>query len=77
MAKTRLLVAGSGCHGRSMAEAAELTGQFEVVGFLDDSLPAGETVLDVSVLGLVASIAQHRAATDLTILAIGNKRCAR
>lgn len=72
MAKTRLLVVGAGGHGRSMAEAAELTGQFEVVGFLDDSLPAGETVLGVSVLGLVVSMAQHRAATDQAIVAIGN-----
>jgi hypothetical protein len=33
MAKTRLLVVGAGGHGRSVAEAAELSGQFAVVGF--------------------------------------------
>lgn len=72
MAKTRLLVVGAGGHGRSVAEAAELSGQFEVVGFLDDSMPAGETVLGVSVLGPVASMAHHRAAADQAIVAIGN-----
>ena len=67
MAKTRLLVVGAGGHGCSVAEAAGLSGQFEVVGFLDDSLPAGE-----SVLGLVASMDQHRVAADQAIVAIGN-----
>lgn len=32
MAKTRLLVVGAGGHGRSVAKAAKLSGQFEVVG---------------------------------------------
>lgn len=72
MARTRLLVVGAGGHGRSVAEAAELSGQFAVVGFLDDSLPAGETVLGVPLLGPVASMADHRATADQTIVAIGN-----
>jgi sugar O-acyltransferase (sialic acid O-acetyltransferase NeuD family) len=72
MNKTRLLVVGSGGHGRSVAEAAELSGQFEVVGFLDDSLPAGEAVLGLPVLGPVASMAHHRVTADQAIVAIGN-----
>ena len=72
MAKTRLLVVGAGGHGRSLAEAAALSGQLEVVGFLDDSLPVGETVLGVPVLGPVASMVDHRAAADQAIVAIGN-----
>lgn len=73
MAQSRLLVVGAGGHGRSVAEAAELSGYFEVVGFLDDSVPAGETVMDVPLLGPVASLALHRAgAADQAIVAIGN-----
>lgn len=72
MAKIRLLVVGAGGHGRSVAEAAELSGQFSVVGFLDDLLPAGETVLGLPVLGPVVSMTHHRAAADHTIVAIGN-----
>lgn len=72
MAITRLLVVGAGGHGRSVAEAAELSGQFVVVGFLDDSLPAGETVLGFPLLGPVASMAQHLATADQAIVAIGN-----
>jgi sugar O-acyltransferase (sialic acid O-acetyltransferase NeuD family) len=72
MAKSLLLVVGAGGHGCSVAEAAELSGQFEVVGFLDDLLPAGEIVLGVPLLGPVASIAQYRARVDQVIVAIGN-----
>ena len=54
MAKTRLLVVGADGHGRSVAKAAELSGQFEVVGFLDDALPVDESVLGLPVLGSVA-----------------------
>ena len=60
MTKIRLLVVGAGGHGRSVAEAAELSGRFEVVGLLDDSLTAGESVLGVPVLGPVVSMAHHR-----------------
>jgi sugar O-acyltransferase (sialic acid O-acetyltransferase NeuD family) len=72
MAKIRLLVVGAGGHGRSVVEAAELSGLFEVVGFLDDSLPAGEAVWGAPVLGTVASIAHHRTAAHQAIVAIGN-----
>jgi FlaA1/EpsC-like NDP-sugar epimerase len=51
MSKTRLLVVGAGGHGRSVAEAAEMSCHFNVVGFLDDSLPVGDTTLGVHVLG--------------------------
>ena len=72
MAKSLLLVVGAGGYGRSVAEAAELSGQFEVVGFLDDLLPVGETVLGVPLLGPVASMTQYRTRADQVIVAIGN-----
>lgn len=72
MAKTRLLVVGAGGHGRSVAEAAVLSDQFEVVGFLDDGLPRGTSVLNAVVLGSIASMSQHLAGTDQVIVAIGN-----
>lgn len=72
MAKTRLLVVGAGGHGRSVAEAAELSGQFVVVGFLDDAFPTDEYLLGLPLLGSVASMAQHLAFVDQAIVAIGN-----
>ena len=72
MTLQRLLVVGAGGHGRSVAEAAELSGQFEVVGFLDDALPAGISVVGFPVLGAVASMAQHQSVVEQAIVAVGN-----
>jgi sugar O-acyltransferase (sialic acid O-acetyltransferase NeuD family) len=72
MALQHLLVVGAGGHGRSVAEAAKLSGRFEVVGFLDDALSAGISVLGVPVLGAVASMAQHQSVVNQAIVAVGN-----
>lgn len=72
MAKKRLLVVGAGGHGRSVAEAAALSGHFEVVGFLDDAVPFGAIEFGGHILGTLASIADHCSVTDQAIVAIGN-----
>lgn len=70
--KTRLLILGAGGHGCSVAEAASLSGQFEVVGFLDDALPAGHIVMGHPVLGPLASWGTHVDTAQQAIVAIGN-----
>lgn len=72
MNKIRLLVVGAGGHGRSVAEAAQLSERFKVTGFLDDALTAGDSVLTVPVLGPLASLANHRVNCDQAIVAVGN-----
>jgi acetyltransferase-like isoleucine patch superfamily enzyme len=78
MRKTRLLIIGAGGHGRSVAEAAELSGLFDVVGFLDDGLPTGQTVLMSSVIGAIAGLSngdhlkRFRNACDQAFVAFGN-----
>ena len=72
MTISRLLVVAVGGHGRSVVEAAELSGQFEGVGFLYDSVPAGKLVLYVAVLWPLASVPHYRSVVDQTIVAFGN-----
>jgi len=78
MSKSMLLIIGAGGHGISVAEAAELSGAFEVVGFLDDALPVGKMVLMGSVLGAIGGLStlkylnRYRAACDQAIVAVGN-----
>lgn len=72
MSKTKLLFIGAGGHGRSVAEAAELDGGFEIIGFLDDSVPVGELIFGCPVLGPISSLTEHRTAFDQVIVAIGN-----
>jgi sugar O-acyltransferase (sialic acid O-acetyltransferase NeuD family) len=72
MNKARLLVVSAGGHGRSVAGVAEMSGQFEVVGFLDDAAPVGERVLGHHVMGPVADMNDHRSVADQAVVAIGN-----
>ncbi|SFE68384.1 acetyltransferase [Paracidovorax wautersii] len=71
MTKIRLLVIGAGGHGRSVAEAAHLSGMFDVIGFLDDALPARYPMLGAAVLGSIASVSSHRSRFDQVMVAIG------
>lgn len=78
MRKARLLILGAGGHGRSVAEAAQLSGAFDVSGFLDDGLPVGQTVLMSSILGTIGGLGRvdylrrYRTACDQAIVAVGN-----
>ena len=49
-----------------------MSGQFEVVGFLEDALPAGKSVLNVAVPGPMVNMDHHRAASDQVIVPIDN-----
>ena len=72
---TDFLIIGAGAHGAPVAEAAELSGAFQVVVFLEDALPAVKAVLNGAVLGAISSLDhldRYRVACDQTIVAVGN-----
>ena len=70
MPETRLLVVGAGGHGRYVADTAELSFHFDAVGFLDDSLPVGDSRKGAPVLVPLASLSKHWAAADQAIVAM-------
>jgi sugar O-acyltransferase (sialic acid O-acetyltransferase NeuD family) len=72
LARIKLLIIGAGGHGQCVAEAAELSGQFEIVGFLDDACRAGECVLGYPVLGALDDIAAYASMCIQVAVAIGN-----
>lgn len=72
MVVERLLIIGGGGHGRSVAEAATLSGQYEVVGFVDDSLKAGDLIFNLPVLGAINKLTVYSHLCDKVIVAIGN-----
>ena len=63
---------GAGGHGQSVAEAAELNGKFEVVGFVDDALAVGTLVLGYPVLGAAGDLTVYTSVCDQFFVAIGN-----
>lgn len=70
--KQLLLIVGAGGHGRSVAEAALLSGEFAVTGFLDDAYPEVARIWDIPVLGKIVDLAQWRGTADFVFVAIGN-----
>jgi sugar O-acyltransferase (sialic acid O-acetyltransferase NeuD family) len=71
--KPRLLVVGAGGHGRSVAEAVLMSGDFDLVGFLDDSfLVHDRDVWGVPMLGPANAFADYALLASHAVVAIGN-----
>jgi sugar O-acyltransferase (sialic acid O-acetyltransferase NeuD family) len=72
MPAARLLILGAGGHGRSVAEAAMLSGQYVLAGFVDDGMAVGSPIWHTSVLGSTADLKAYAALCDKVVVAIGN-----
>jgi len=70
----KLLIVGTGGHGRSVAEAILLTDRFKIAGFLDDDYRIKTQVWEYPVFGPVAELGQHTGVADAAVIAIGNNR---
>jgi sugar O-acyltransferase (sialic acid O-acetyltransferase NeuD family) len=73
VAKPRLLIVGAGGHGRSVTEAVLMSGDFELVGFLDDGAFASVgDVWGLPVFGPAKRFAEYAAVASHALVAIGN-----
>lgn len=68
----RLLIVGAGGHGRSVAEAALASGDFDTLGFADDAADNVPQVWGYPVWGTTTDLARYRANADVAIVAMGN-----
>lgn len=68
----KLLVLGAGGHGKAVAEAALLSGEWQQVVFLDDRWPELKVVCGLPVVGGLSHLADNAGATDAAIAAVGN-----
>jgi hypothetical protein len=66
------LIIGAGVNGKPVAEAAELNGLVEVVGFVDDALGVRTLVLGYPVFGSAAELTGHTFVCDQVLVAAGN-----
>jgi len=69
--KRKLLIIGSGGHGRSVAEAVMLSDTYEVVGFADDTTPPASEIWGLPILGGTADLRVYRSLVSAAIVAIG------
>lgn len=67
-----LLIVGAGGHGRSVAEAALATGNFDTLGFVDDAAQTVTQVWDYPVWGTTSNLTRYRIHADVAIVALGN-----
>lgn len=71
--KPRLLIVGAGGHGRSVAEAVLMAGQFELIGFLyDGAFAQGVDVWGYPVLGTASDFERYAGLASHVVVAIGN-----
>lgn len=68
----KLIIIGSGGHGRSVAESIQLKGEFELIGFVDDSYTDGQSVWGIPVLGTIDALPGLSAKAEWAVVAIGN-----
>jgi sugar O-acyltransferase (sialic acid O-acetyltransferase NeuD family) len=73
----KILIAGAGGHGRAVAEAIVLRGQYEIAGFLDDFHPERSLVWEFPILGTMQDMERFAVMADSIVVAIGNNRIRR
>ncbi len=74
MEEKKLLILGAGGHGKSVAEAALLSGDWTNIAFLDDSWPTTESVLGFPVLAKLEALSVLSSQYSAGIVAIGNNK---
>lgn len=67
-----LLVIGAGGHGKAVAEAALLSGEWQAVKFVDDRWPTLKEALGCPVISNLAGLADIAMTVDAAIAAVGN-----
>lgn len=71
--KKKLLIYGAGGLGREILSWLRKTDEWEIVGFVDDGLPAGASVDEVIVAGGVTSLNRYDIAVAI-VIAIGDPK---
>jgi sugar O-acyltransferase (sialic acid O-acetyltransferase NeuD family) len=72
MTMKRLLIIGTGGHGRSVAELVLLRGDYELAGFLDDAAKPGQRMWGFPVWGTTSLLGECSDRVDAVFVAIGN-----
>ena len=69
-----LLIFGAGGHGKSVAEAALLSDEWQAECFLDDAWPNTQQALEWPIVGKPSAIADWAAQCDGAVASAGNNR---
>lgn len=70
--KKSLVIVGAGGHGQSVADLAELTGNYHKISFVDDSFPGSKFAIGKTILGTIETLFSGKLSFDEVFVAIGN-----
>lgn len=74
MPKKDLLILGAGGYGRSIAEVAELTGEWNNIVFADDSWPQKKNIDQYSIMSDIQNLSSVQHSNFQAITAVGNNK---
>lgn len=72
MLKATLLILGAGGYGLAVAEAAQLSGQWQEIIFADDRWPKTQQVGEYKIVSNIANVQQFTSNNIQAIVAVGN-----
>jgi len=72
MPKATLLILGAGGYGLAVAEAAQLSGQWQEIIFADDRWPKTQQVGEYQIVSNIANVQQLACSNIQAIVAVGN-----
>ena len=72
MLKTTLLILVAGGYGLAIAEAAQLSGQWQEIIFADDRWPTTQQVSEYKIISNIANLQQLACSNIQAIVAVGN-----
>lgn len=72
MPKATLLILGAGGYGLAVAEAAQLSGQWQEIIFADDGWPKTQQVGEYKIVSNIANVQQLTSNNIQAIVAVGN-----
>lgn len=72
MPKATLLILGAGGYGLAVAEAAQLSGQWQEIIFADDRWPKTQQVGEYQIVSNIANVQQFTSNNIQAIVAVGN-----
>jgi len=71
---SRLLIVGAGGYGRTVAEAAAISGKYSTIAFVDDGYELGKTSGRYEVVGSSEHLSSLLQSFDYAVCAIGNNK---
>ena len=72
--KPKLICIGAGGHGCAVAESILMVGEYELLGFLDDSYPEQLRVFGHPILGKISELSKFKIKAEHIFVAIGNNQ---